>query len=119
MQKTPRIFTIGGATFDIFVKAADQAIMRFFTPDERDEWLCLRYGGKVRVDEVVETFGGGATNTSVAFARMGFDANFVGNIGAEYGDKVIDNLEKESVCTDFVKVPSTFPVVEKSVVELP
>ncbi|MBU1683376.1 carbohydrate kinase family protein, partial [Patescibacteria group bacterium] len=45
-------------------------------------------------------------NTSVAFSRMGFDANFVGKIGSEYGEKVINNLEKEGVCTDFVKKTS-------------
>ncbi|MBU0727594.1 carbohydrate kinase family protein [Patescibacteria group bacterium] len=103
MKNRPKIFTIGGATFDIFIKAYDQAIMRITTPQERDEWLCLRYGGKVIVDSVIETFGGGATNTSVAFSRMGFDANFLGKIGAHHGDKVIENLEKEGVNTKFTK----------------
>lgn len=102
-MKKPKIFTIGGATFDIFIKAHDQAIMRITTPEERDEWLCLRYGGKVIVDSVVETFGGGATNTGVAFARMGFDANYVGKIGAHHGDRVIENLLNEGVNTEFVQ----------------
>ena len=102
-MKKPKIFTIGGATFDIFVKAKDQAIMELSTADKRDKWLCLKHGGKITIDEIVETFGGGATNTGIAFARMGFDTSFVGKIGAEYGDKVIDNLKSNGVCTDFVK----------------
>ena len=102
-MKKPKIFTIGGATFDIFVKAKDQAIMELSTTDDRNKWLCLKHGGKIRIDEVVETFGGGATNTGIAFARMGFDTSFIGKIGAEYGDKVIKNLESNDVCTDFVK----------------
>ncbi len=67
------------------------------------DWLCLEYGGKVRIDEVQETFGGGATNTGVAFSRMGFDVSTVAMIGSEYGDKVIENLEKEKVDTHFIK----------------
>ncbi len=102
-MKRPKIFTIGGATFDIFVQAKDQSIMELSTADSRDKWLCLKHGGKIRVDEVIETFGGGATNTGIAFARMGFDASVVGKIGAEYGDKVINNLKSNGVCTDFVK----------------
>ncbi len=102
MKKT-KIFTIGGATFDIFVQAKDQAIMELSTVDSDDKWLCLKHGGKVRIDEIVETFGGGATSNGVAFARMGFDVSVVCKIGAEYGDKVINNLSSNGVCTDFVK----------------
>lgn len=92
-----RIFSIGGATFDIFIKAHDHGIMNFRTPDSRKEWLCLEYGGKVKIDEVHETFGGGATNTSVAFSRMGFNAYFVGKVGTEYGHRVLENLKNEKV----------------------
>ncbi|MBN2087190.1 carbohydrate kinase family protein [Candidatus Peregrinibacteria bacterium] len=102
MKKT-KIFTIGGATFDIFVKAKDQAIMELSTPDDRNKWLCLRHGGKITIDAVIETFGGGATNTGVAFARMGFDVSTVVKIGAEYGERVIENLQFNGVNTDFVK----------------
>lgn len=100
MKKT-KIFSIGGATFDIFIKANRQGIMSFRTPDSRQDWLCLEYGGKVKIDEVHETFGGGATNTAVAFSRMGFDAYFVGMVGTEYGDKVLDNLRRNGVDGEF------------------
>jgi len=49
------------------------------------------------VNQVMESFGGGATNTAVTFARNGFDVNFVGKVGKQYGDRVFDNLEKEGV----------------------
>jgi len=102
-MKNQKIFTIGGATFDIFVKTNDQAVMSFATPDKAEKYLCLKHGGKVKVEHVIETFGGGATNTGVAFARMGFDSSFVGKIGEEYGDKVLKNLKDNGVNTDFVK----------------
>ncbi|MDH5597384.1 MAG: PfkB family carbohydrate kinase, partial [Candidatus Peregrinibacteria bacterium] len=92
MPKTPKIFTIGGATFDIFVKAEDQTIMKMKTPETVDKWLCFPHGAKVKVQEVLESYGGGATNTAVTFARQGFDVCFVGKVGEEYGDKVFANL---------------------------
>jgi sugar/nucleoside kinase (ribokinase family) len=51
----------------------------------------------------VETFGGGATNTGIAFSRMGFDVATCAKVGAEHGIEVIENLKKEGVCTDFVR----------------
>ncbi len=77
--------------------------MEFVTPEEREKWLCLKHGGKIRVQEVVETFGGGATNTGVSFSRMGFDTCICAKIGAEYGDRVIANLKNEGVKTDFIR----------------
>jgi sugar/nucleoside kinase (ribokinase family) len=102
-MKRPKIFSIGGATFDIFVKPTQQGVMEFTTQTSRDKYLCLRYGGKVQAQDVLETFGGGATNTAVAFARMGFDAAFIGMVGDEYGDKVLKNLKSEGVSTRYAK----------------
>ena len=102
MKQKLKIFTIGGATFDIFVHTRDQAIMTLNKPDSEEKWLCLEHGGKIKVQEVIETFGGGATNTAVAFARMGFDVASVVKIGAQYGEQVVDNLKKEGVDISFV-----------------
>ena len=102
-MKNKKIFTIGGATFDIFIKAHDQAIIQIQDQKSSRKLLCLEYGGKVKIDEVHETFGGGATNTAVAFARMGFDASFVGKVGTEYGDRVIENLKNEHVDTRYAR----------------
>jgi sugar/nucleoside kinase (ribokinase family) len=103
MKKKPKIITIGGATFDIFVRPHDQSVIRQTTATTREELLCLKYGGKVKVDEVHETFGGGATNTAVGFSRMGFDASCVTMVGDPYGDRVIKNLEVNNVNTKFVQ----------------
>ncbi len=102
-QKKLKIFTIGGATFDIFVQAEDQSIITFQTPTSRQKWLAFPHGSKVRVKEVLETFGGGATNTAVTFAGMGFETYFVGMIGQEYGEKVLQNLASKNVHCDFVR----------------
>lgn len=96
-MKKPKIFTLGGATFDIFVQAEDQTILSASTPDSFKKWLGFPHGGKVKVNQVLEAFGGGATNTAVTFARQGLDVSFVGTVGGEYGDRVLKNLENEGV----------------------
>ena len=96
-MKKPKIFTIGGATFDIFVQAEDQSIFSVRTPDSFKKWLAFPHGGKVKVNQMLEAFGGGATNTAVTFARNGLDVCFVGKVGKEYGDRVFENLAKEGV----------------------
>jgi len=103
MNKNKKIFTIGGATFDIFIRAGDHSILKFMKEGGSDEYICLNYGGKVKIDEVHETFGGGATNTAVAFSRMGFDVSVVTKIGTQYGDNVVDNLKNEKVDIGFLK----------------
>jgi len=102
-MKQKKIFTIGGATFDMFIKVHDHGIIHFKTPERSEDWIALDYGAKVKVHEVYETFGGGGTNTAVGFARMGFDVCFVGKVGAEYGDKVIANLESGGVDTHCIQ----------------
>lgn len=101
-MKKPVIFTIGSATFDLFMRPQNQEVIRLSTPEKREELFCLKYGAKVRVDEIHETFGGGATNTAVAFARQGMDAYPVVCIGREYGQPVMDNLRGNKVNTNFV-----------------
>lgn len=96
-MKKQKIFTIGGATFDIFVQAEDQSIFSMRTPDSSRSWLGFPHGGKVLVNRIMESFGGGATNTAVTFSRNGLEVCFIGKVGREYGDRVFDNLEKEGV----------------------
>ncbi|MCK5604060.1 carbohydrate kinase family protein [Candidatus Pacearchaeota archaeon] len=102
-MKKQKIFTIGGATFDMFIKAHDHSIMRLKDQESSKSFICLDYGGKVKIDEVRETFGGGATNTGVGFSRMGFDVCTVAKVGADYGDKVIANLARENVDVRYIR----------------
>jgi len=100
-MSTTKIFTIGGATFDIFVQAGDQSIFTMQTPDQCKKWLAFPHGSKVPIKAVTETFGGGATNTAVTFAGMGFETYFVGMVGEEYGERVFKNLDKRGVRCDY------------------
>ncbi|MFH1669957.1 MAG: carbohydrate kinase family protein [Patescibacteria group bacterium] len=93
MYKT---MSIGGATYDLFVRTTEELI------DEHGEnkSIALPLGAKIRVQDVIETCGGGASNTSVGLARLGCSAGFCGVIGSDqWGEKLLENLKKEGVNT--------------------
>ena len=64
------VISIGGNTFDLFVKVHDSKVMQIKTKQAVQDELLLPYGGKIRIDELHETLGGGAHNTCVTFARL-------------------------------------------------
>jgi sugar/nucleoside kinase (ribokinase family) len=111
-SKRQRTISIGGATFDLFVKV-DHSIVR--ETDGTDAFT-LPLGKKVRVKEVVNTCGGGASNTSVGLARLGCDASFCGVVGDDkWGELLVSNLKKEGVTTESVTMiegeTSSFSIV--------
>jgi len=88
-----RTISIGGATYDLFVRTQEDLV--------KGKDLLLPLGSKLRVEEVIETCGGGASNTSVGLSRLGCDACFCGVIGSDqWGEKLVENLKKEGVNTD-------------------
>jgi ribokinase len=115
------IISIGGATVDIFVKPQKCQILRMSDEGSggSSSLLCFNYGGKLQVEDVHETFGGGAANTSVGFHRLGLCsaiATLVGN--DEWGQRVINNLKQEGVATNLIQKSrsskSSFSVIVSS-----
>lgn len=99
------IISIGGGTFDLFVKAHETKVMQIKTLEQTEASLVLPYGGKVKIDEVHETLGGGAHNTSVAFARLGLKSAYCGLIGDDlWGKKILANLEREGVSKELLSI---------------
>jgi len=97
------IISIGGGTFDLFVKAHDSQIMQMKNQESSTASLLLPYGGKQKIAEVHETLGGGAHNTSVASARMGLKTAYCGLIGNDlWGKKILANLEAENVSKELL-----------------
>lgn len=91
-----RTISIGGATYDLFVHTGNQVVE---TCNARPA-ITLPLGEKVRVNGVVETCGGGASNTSIGLSRLGCNAGFLGVIGSDqWGEKLLENLRNENVDT--------------------
>ncbi len=85
--------SIGGATYDLFLTMGNHA-------KKHEENIVLAAGGKLRVDRVIETCGGGACNTSIGLSRLGLKAKFCGVVGSDqWGDKLLTTMNKEGVDT--------------------
>lgn len=92
-----KTLSIGGATYDLFVRLPKDTIEECRNTNS----FALPLGAKIRVQELLETCGGGANNTSVGLSRLGCDAAFEGVMGSDqWGEKLIENMQREGVNTE-------------------
>jgi ribokinase len=98
-----RTMSIGGATYDLFVRLSNETVESCCG----DNAFTLALGEKIRTQDVIETCGGGACNTAVGLARLGCQAGFCGVVGDDqWGEKLLENFTKEhvdSACTTIVE----------------
>lgn len=93
-RQPPRTLSIGGATYDVFLKMDADAEGTV----NGKKIVQLPVGHKVKVKEVVESCGGGANNTAVGLARLGCKAAFCGVVGDDqWGERMLANFRKEKV----------------------
>ncbi|MFH1174032.1 MAG: carbohydrate kinase family protein [archaeon] len=91
------VISIGSATVDVFIKTA---ISDIIDPSEKrgDELLCYPLGEKILINHLEFQTGGGGTNTSVAFARLGLKTAYLGQLGEDdNADRVLAVLKREKV----------------------
>lgn len=102
------VVTIGAATRDVFLRSeAFRAV-----PDRRSptgQALSIPLGSKLPVEEIAFETGGGATNTAVAFARLGLRTAFIGKLGATdaRSEEILRLLAVEGVATRLAVRDST------------
>ena len=98
-EKKPFDFVcIGSATQDVFVRSDASKILTIADMREESQFLCFEYGGKIDVEHIEFTTGGGATNAAVSLARLGARAAFIGRIGPdEIGQLVLRELAAAGV----------------------
>lgn len=100
-----RIAAFGAVSQDIFLSG--QSIKADFDP-RTNEYMesfaqDFKLGGKIEVDSIVFSTGGGATNAAATFARQGIESKFVGKLGDDIaGHAVIGELDKENIDTSGV-----------------
>lgn len=93
--------SIGGATYDLFVRLPKEVVHDC----EKKASFALPLGAKIRVDQLIETCGGGAGNTSVGLSRLGCNACFAGIVSSDqWGEKILATLQKEGVDTSCVTI---------------
>jgi ribokinase len=92
-----KTMSIGGSTYDLFVRTEHDLVS--LCTDR--EVIALPLGSKIRVNNVIETCGGGAANTAVGLSRLGCDAHISSVIGSDqWGEALLKTLIQEGVYTD-------------------
>ncbi len=103
------VITIGTATQDVYLISKSFHALRDPHFSEKlgfveSEGICFTLGGKIEVDDVVITTGGGATNAAVTFARQGFKTACLAKIGNDLSGLIIEKeLKKEGVLPFLIK----------------
>jgi len=98
-----KIFTLGGATQDIFIHYQDPESLVFKSKKEIRSYLLLEKGAKIEVETLSYSTGGGATNSAISFKKLNFDVATFIKIGiGKAGQYVLDQLEKYKINTKYV-----------------
>lgn len=89
------VISIGAATVDIFVKSSavidDGKYQKFFASSKNE------------IDNSLICSGGGATNSSVTFSRLGLNCTPISLLGSDHlSNYIIDDLKKDKIKTDFL-----------------
>jgi len=98
------IISIGTATRDMFCIGAP------FIEIESEKFktlkgLCLSYGSKAELPNILFTTGGAGTNAAVAFARAGFKTACLSRVGSDPGGSaILSELDKEGVSSKYFQI---------------
>lgn len=90
------VVTFGSAFVDVYLASKEFK--------KSGSLMCQIYGGKIGVEKLVITTGGGATNTAVGFERLGFQTAAVCCVGRDHwGLFVRQELKKEGVSPLYIQ----------------
>lgn len=97
------VITFGSAAQDIHIKSKAFKIVENKTDFATGEGICLPFGSKIDVEDVIFASGGGGTNTAATFAKQGFRVAFCGAIGVDVsGLEIVKELKQLRIDTRFL-----------------
>ena len=97
------IVSIGDTTIDAFIELHEASV--HCSVNHTDCQLCLSYADKVPYENLTLLPAGNSTNNAVGSARLGLKNAFITGLGDDMqGQTIIDELKKEGVDTQFIKV---------------
>ena len=83
------VVTFGSSTIDVFINTE---------APEKNNKITYPVGEKILIKGLKEDWGGGGTNTAVAFSRLGLKTGWIGKVGDdENSEKILKNLKKEGI----------------------
>ena len=99
-----KVLTIGSGTQDIFIEHKGTESMSLVNKSGSIQYALFESGEKIEVKNILYYTGGGSTNSSVSFKRLGFDATCFCQIGNDIeGKLILEKLEKEKVNIKSIK----------------
>lgn len=102
------IITVGSATEDVMVHTCAGSVFTMQDVEGDRSWMAFEYGGKIHVDDMLISVGGGAVNTAVTFARQGLRVAVVSKVGRdEPGERVRRRLAEVGALTHLIAESDT------------
>ncbi len=99
------VITFGSAAQDIHLKSKAFKILNDNKDFETGQGICLPFGSKIDIEDIVFASGGGGTNTAATFAKQGFKTAFCGAVGDDImGREILRELNEVKIDTRFVSV---------------
>ncbi len=97
--------TIGGVTEDIIFFSKDGVMVDNKKNVLKQKLLAFEYGAKINIKECYQGFGGGASNTAVNLAKMGFKVACLASIGDDdRGKRILENFDNNKIDTKLINV---------------
>ncbi len=97
------VITIGGITYDIFIKTPPLKTVK----KDKGDVLCFDLGSKILASDVQFSPGGGAGNTSVGLDKLGLNVLPLGMVGRDdIADTILNEFKKEKINTSLIKKKS-------------
>lgn len=89
---------MGSATVDVFVETEKQTSATQTVDGKQVPFITYRSGEKIIIDHLQFEVGGGGTNTAAAFAKLGLQTAYLGNVGTDNnGTLVLDDCKAHGV----------------------
>ncbi len=97
------IITFGSAAQDVHLKSKAFKILNDSKDFVTGQGICLPFGSKIEVEDIIFTSGGGGTNTAATFVKQGFKTAICCAIGVDSaGLEIIKELKQLRIDTRFL-----------------
>lgn len=94
------IITVGSSTEDVMVHCSNSRVITVADEQGEQAWMAFEYGGKIHVDGIMISVGGGAVNTAIAFVKQGMKTALVSKVGRDDpGERIKRRMEEEGART--------------------
>jgi ribokinase len=102
------IITVGSSTEDVMVHCSSASVVTMTDKEGEQAWMALEYGGKIHVDNMMISVGGGSVNTAITFAKQHMTTALVSKIGRDDpGERVKSRMEEIGAQTHLMAYSDT------------